>query len=294
MFSVMDTDTQKSRKHAHNARIRKELVEKAAPLFRAQGPENVGIDKMMARAGMTRGAFYAHFTSKEAVFIEALRSETPLLKSLERRVSQDSLGLLGELRGVFHSYLSEHANPPSALTCTLAGLAVDVARSTDEAKAAHEAMQLAVRVEVARGLPVEHDDPIIYALVSLSVGSATLAAAQRTIPGRNAVLAAGLAGVNDLLDSFEPQLRPAPPPPSMPAVARPDFLPDPALRASVEAHVRSLPQRNPLGTPPPRPNIPPSLEKALSVGVDRAPVPAKRLSLLSRLFGRLFQRSGAK
>ena len=198
-------NTEQSRKAAHNRRVRASLLSKAAPLFREKGPDGVGIDEVMGRAGLTRGAFYAHFPSKEAVFLESLRQDTPLLQNLERRVSQDQKGLLAEMRGVFDNYLSPGNPKPQALRCTLAGLAMDVARGSEEARATHEAIQLAIRVEMARGQDVDHDDVIVRAALNLAIGSAVLAAAQNTETGRAAVLKAGQAGVQDLLDGFAAQ-----------------------------------------------------------------------------------------
>lgn len=264
-------DKQESRKHAHNARIRKKLLGKAAPLFRDRGPDNVGIDEVMQRAGMTRGAFYAHFKSKEDIFLAALHQETPLLLALERRVSQDPAGLLSEMRGVFESYLANNATP-TARTCTLAGLAVDVSRGTDEARATHEAVQHAVRVEMARGMSVHHDDAIVHAALALAVGSVVMAAAQRTGPGRAKVLEAGRAGVNDLLDGFwaEPAAAPVAEtlpepvrvtPPLAAPVERPAALPQDAPSAAALAQIaraRSLADRaTEKGDLPPRPGVAP-------------------------------------
>ena len=198
-------NTEQSRKAAHNKRVRASLLSKAAPLFREKGPDGVGIDEVMGRAGLTRGAFYAHFPSKEAVFLESLRQDTPLLQNLERRVSQDQKGLLAEMRGVFDNYLSSGNPKPQALRGTLAGLAMDVARGSQEARAPHEAMQLAIRVEMARGQDVHHDDVIVQSALNLAVGTAVLAAAQNTETGRASALKAGQAGVQDLLDGFAAQ-----------------------------------------------------------------------------------------
>ena len=47
---------------AHTARIRAELFGHAARLFRLRGYAGTNIDDIMLAAGLTRGAFYAHFT----------------------------------------------------------------------------------------------------------------------------------------------------------------------------------------------------------------------------------------
>ncbi len=238
-------NTEQSRKSAHNKRVRAALLAKAAPLFREKGPDGVGIDEVMGRAGLTRGAFYAHFSSKEAVFLESLHQSTPLLQNLERRVSQDQKGLLAEMRGVFDNYLSANNPTPQALRCTLAGLAMDVARSNENARATFEAIQLAVRVEMARGQDVHHDDVIVQAALALAVGSAALAAAQNTQTGRAAILQAGQAGVQDLLDGFLVEAE-------VPAVR---IAPPEAFVKAIEA---ALPTQD-SDSPPPRPAMLPPL-----------------------------------
>lgn len=233
----MDKET--SRKAAHNARVQSMLLRQAAPLFREKGPDHVGIDEVMSRAGMTRGAFYAHFSSKDDVFIASLRQETPLLKALEGRAGQSPDELRREMRAMFEDYLSDKT-PSSAQSCTLAGLAMDVARNGDEARATHEAMQLAIRVEMARDMDVNHDDDIVFAALSLAIGAAALAAAQRTETGRERVLKSARNGVNDLFDGFlAPKVEDfAPPPP------RPEMPPRETLVTEE-------------GIAPPRPPMPP-------------------------------------
>ena len=57
------------RKHdATHARI----VREASRLFRERGTGDVGVESIMDAAGLTRGGFYAHFKSKEALVAEAI------------------------------------------------------------------------------------------------------------------------------------------------------------------------------------------------------------------------------
>jgi TetR/AcrR family transcriptional regulator, transcriptional repressor for nem operon len=51
---------------------RDRIVQSAAKLFRANGYVSTGIDAVMADAGLTAGAFYSHFKSKDALFAEIL------------------------------------------------------------------------------------------------------------------------------------------------------------------------------------------------------------------------------
>lgn len=56
----------------HKDQTRQHLVETAREEFRQHGFEAASIDKLMKAAGLTRGGFYAHFSSKEALVEEVL------------------------------------------------------------------------------------------------------------------------------------------------------------------------------------------------------------------------------
>ena len=55
---------------AHRARI----LAAAARLFRLRGFDDVTVAQVMRDAGLTHGAFYGHFSSKEALIAEAIES----------------------------------------------------------------------------------------------------------------------------------------------------------------------------------------------------------------------------
>jgi AcrR family transcriptional regulator len=62
------------------AETRAKLLAAASQLFTEQGFENTQLEEVAARAGYTRGAIYAHYASKEDLFLELLREriERPL------------------------------------------------------------------------------------------------------------------------------------------------------------------------------------------------------------------------
>jgi TetR/AcrR family transcriptional regulator, transcriptional repressor for nem operon len=101
----------------HKARTRQRILEAANRLFGAKGYEGTSIDEIMRACGLTRGGFYAHFSSKGQLYRDAL-------------VHGDSLdAVLGEYLGI--------AAPASAkLSPAFAFLAVDVASKTPEVRAA--------------------------------------------------------------------------------------------------------------------------------------------------------------
>jgi AcrR family transcriptional regulator len=55
------------------AGTRAKLLAAASQLFTEQGFENTQLEEIAARAGYTRGAIYAHYASKEDLFLELLR-----------------------------------------------------------------------------------------------------------------------------------------------------------------------------------------------------------------------------
>jgi TetR/AcrR family transcriptional regulator, transcriptional repressor for nem operon len=148
------------------ARTRAEILDHAARLFRLRGHAGTNIDDIMLAAGLTRGAFYAHFTSKDDLFAETIRT---------------GQGLLGQLRGgeppaALKAYLDKTNLAASAQGCTLAALAGDVARATLAARLAYANVLYATIGELARGRPRKLDADATVAAI-LAVGAVTLARA---------------------------------------------------------------------------------------------------------------------
>lgn len=56
----------------HRAETRNRILYSAGELFTEKGFSGVSIDQVMASAGLTRGAFYAHFNSKRELYAEAI------------------------------------------------------------------------------------------------------------------------------------------------------------------------------------------------------------------------------
>ena len=124
------------------AAIRAEIVEHAARLFRLRGHAGTNIDDIMLAAGLTRGAFYAHFTSKEALFAEIVRMGHGLLPKLRAGNRTET---------VLDEYLDREALAATAQGCVLAALAGDVARAPLAARLAYANVLHGVIGELAAG-----------------------------------------------------------------------------------------------------------------------------------------------
>ena len=56
----------------HKERIRQRILFEAAAAIRAEGPGEIGVAAIMAKAGLTHGGFYAYFRSKDDLLAQAI------------------------------------------------------------------------------------------------------------------------------------------------------------------------------------------------------------------------------
>ena len=109
------------------------IVKEASRLFRERGFENVTVGEVMKAAGLTHGAFYAHFASKEELQAAAVAyGQKVSLGRLQR-----SVGKKGE-ESFAGRYLSPRHRDNPGDGCTMAALAQEISRSAPELKAAFE------------------------------------------------------------------------------------------------------------------------------------------------------------
>ena len=114
------------RSAADTARTHDTILQHASQTFREQGA-SVGINELMNALGLTRGGFYRHFESKDALFIEAVALG---LDEMAGRLTQAAQAAPpGQQRSaLITTYLSpEHLQHPETW-CVLAVLAPEIAR----------------------------------------------------------------------------------------------------------------------------------------------------------------------
>jgi TetR/AcrR family transcriptional repressor of nem operon len=108
----------------HKQATRRRILEAAGRRFKRDGIDGAGLATVMADAGLTNGAFYAHFSSKEDlvanVLAEQLRAQR---QSLDAEPS-DRAGLEAFVR----SYLSPEHRNQFADGCPSAALLDEIAR----------------------------------------------------------------------------------------------------------------------------------------------------------------------
>jgi TetR/AcrR family transcriptional repressor of nem operon len=109
------------------------IVKEASRLFRERGFKSVTVGEVMKAAGLTHGAFYAHFGSKEELQAAAVAyGQEVSLGRLQRSKENKARESYAD------RYLSPWHRDNPGNGCTMAALGPEVARSTPELKAAFE------------------------------------------------------------------------------------------------------------------------------------------------------------
>jgi TetR/AcrR family transcriptional regulator, transcriptional repressor for nem operon len=147
----------------HKQATRQRIIEAAGRRLKQDGIDGSGIATLMADAGLTNGAFYAHFESKQDLVAQTVAEQ---LREQRQRFGTLSPGRAG-LEQILRAYLSvEHRDNPDA-GCPSAALLDEIGRSTGATKRAYTDGLLAVIDDMAARLRA--DDPDGARVQTLSV-----------------------------------------------------------------------------------------------------------------------------
>ncbi len=113
---------------------RAKILQSASVMFREQGADQVGIDQLMRVAGLTRGGFYNHFDSKEALVAEACRNAfDEQIRDLDRFLEDKSRKpALHPLMQVAERYLATYHRDTPGVGCPAPTLGAEVARHGEQ------------------------------------------------------------------------------------------------------------------------------------------------------------------
>jgi TetR/AcrR family transcriptional repressor of nem operon len=119
------------------AENRQTVINVASRLFRERGFDGIGLKDLMKGAGLTQGAFYKQFASKEDLAVEASRRA---LESASGRWSDAATAHPDDpLGAVISFYLSDDHRGERMDGCPIVALGADAARQGPEVKAEFEA-----------------------------------------------------------------------------------------------------------------------------------------------------------
>jgi TetR/AcrR family transcriptional regulator, transcriptional repressor for nem operon len=142
----------------HKEATRRRILDAAGRRLKVDGIAGSGIATLMADAGLTNGAFYAHFDSKEDLVANMLVEQLR-----EQRESFSAMSV----EEIVRAYLSTgHRDDPEA-GCPSAALLDEIVRSSKSTKRAYTDGLLALIDDIAERLAP--DDPRSARVTTLSV-----------------------------------------------------------------------------------------------------------------------------
>lgn len=138
----------------HKQVTRQRIIDTAGRRLKRDGIDGSGVATLMKDAGLTNGAFYAHFASKEDLVATAVSDQ---LREQRERLAAVAPGHAG-LEQIVRAYLSpEHRDNPEE-GCPSAALLDEIGRCTDSTKQAYTDSVLAFIDDIAARL-ASHDLP---------------------------------------------------------------------------------------------------------------------------------------
>jgi TetR/AcrR family transcriptional regulator, transcriptional repressor for nem operon len=108
----------------HKDETRRHILDVASAQFRESGIAAVGLAGIMSEAGLTNGAFYTHFSSKEDLVREVLTDA--LTRREERHKANLETGVA--LEATIRDYLSTRHRDRAGTGCPTAALVAEIAR----------------------------------------------------------------------------------------------------------------------------------------------------------------------
>jgi TetR/AcrR family transcriptional regulator, transcriptional repressor for nem operon len=184
----------------HKQATRRRIVEAAGRRFKQDGIDGAGVAAVMSDAGLTNGAFYAHFTSKEDLVANVLADQLRAQRQSLDSQPSDRAGLEAFVR----SYLSPQHRDQYADGCPSAALLDEIARRPAATRQVFTDELMGVIDDIASRLDptdVEAARTDALTVFGLMVGTLQLARALTDRDLSDQLLARGVETALKLLDA---------------------------------------------------------------------------------------------
>lgn len=169
-----ETSTKKQQTH-------KRMLDAASQGFRSSGYAGIGVDGIAKAAGVTSGAFYAHFGSKDKAFSAAL--EIGLNEVIETLPKIQNESGLNWVKTFVDYYMSRSHRQDLACGCAMATLSPEVVRADSTLHAAYETKMKKIAGLIANGLAGSSIDERLaraWAMLGILIGGLTMSRAVKT------------------------------------------------------------------------------------------------------------------
>jgi AcrR family transcriptional regulator len=151
-----------SKEHKHATRQR--ILETAGRRFKRDGIDGSGVATLMADAGLTNGAFYAHFASKDDLVTQTI---TDQLRTQHASLREKTAPGRAGLEQLVRDYLSVTHRDDPADGCPNAALLEEIGRCAEATRAAYADGVLLTADDIAARLTP--DDPPSARVKALSL-----------------------------------------------------------------------------------------------------------------------------
>lgn len=171
---MADTKTKKQQTHQR-------MLDAASQSFRSRGFTGIGVDGIAKSAGVTSGAFYAHFGSKDKAFKAAL--EAGLDEVIEAIPAFQEKEGNAWIEAFVEYYLSKSHRKDLECGCAMATLSAEVVRAKPELHSFYEVKMKQIVELMANGLTGksrEEDISRAWALIGVLTGGLTLSRAVKS------------------------------------------------------------------------------------------------------------------
>ncbi|MDR7286300.1 AcrR family transcriptional regulator [Pseudomonas corrugata] len=152
---------------SHKLETKEKLLESSAVSAKKSGFSTVGVDGLMNAIGLSGGAFYSHFSSKDELFASIVERE--LSQSLERLGADQGCEKLE--RCVKHYLSMAHVEHPES-GCALPALGAEIARSDVLVRQQAERWICQLQENWARIL---ESDSLAWSILSQCIGALVVA-----------------------------------------------------------------------------------------------------------------------
>lgn len=154
---------------SHKLETRQKLLESSSVSAKQEGFATVGVDGLMKAIGLSGGAFYSHFSSKDELFASIVERE--LRQSLERLSGGGELSRVRLERCLKHYLSMAHVEQPGA-GCALPALGAEIARADNAVR--QQAEHWICRLH-ANWAGILQSDSLAWAILSQCVGALVVA-----------------------------------------------------------------------------------------------------------------------
>jgi TetR/AcrR family transcriptional repressor of nem operon len=128
---------------------RRHILDVASRLFREHGTAATGLAGIMTGAGLTNGAFYAHFESKDDLFRETVMA---ILDQQFAQLAEATASAEG-MEAAIREYLSMHHRNGPGMGCPTSALVSEIARQPNKTRRAYAERLSQILITLAANLP---------------------------------------------------------------------------------------------------------------------------------------------